>query len=165
MLKIYNTLSREKEEFVPIHGNRVNMFVCGLSPYDYAHLGHAKTYVNYDVIARYLRFKGYRVFYLQNVTDVEDRIIKRANETGRETKDLVKEFFEEYLKNMEALNVTGVSFYAWATDYCTAPSSRRTRAKGTRQTSRYGRPGRKASLPGTARGARVDPAGTSRTLR
>jgi cysteinyl-tRNA synthetase len=117
MLKIYNTLSREKEEFVPIHGNRVNMFVCGLSPYDYAHLGHAKTYVNYDVIARYLRFKGYRVFYLQNVTDVEDRIIKRANETGRETKDLVKEFFEEYLKNMEALNVTGVSFYAWATDY------------------------------------------------
>jgi cysteinyl-tRNA synthetase len=93
------------------------MFVCGLSPYDYAHMGHAKTYVNYDVMARYLRFRGYRVFYLQNVTDVEDRIIKRANETARETKDLVREFFGEYLKDMKSLNVTSVSFYAWATDY------------------------------------------------
>jgi len=117
MLKIYNTLTRQKEEFVPIHGNRVNMFVCGLSPYDYAHVGHAKTYVNYDVIARYLMFKGYRVFYVQNVTDVEDRIINRANELGVETKGLVEEYFKEYLKDMDALNVRSVNLYAWATDY------------------------------------------------
>jgi cysteinyl-tRNA synthetase len=117
MLKIYNTLTRSKEDFDPIHGNRVNMFVCGLSPYEYSHLGHAKTYVNYDVMARYLRFKGYRVVYVQNVTDVEDRIIDRAKELGVETKDLVDEHFKEYLKDMVALNVTSVSFYAWATDY------------------------------------------------
>jgi cysteinyl-tRNA synthetase len=117
MLKIYNTLTRQKEEFEPLHGQRVNMFVCGLSPYDYANLGHAKTYVNYDVMARYLRFKGYRVFYIQNVTDVEDRIIKRASELDVETKALVEEHFGEYLKDMSALNVNTVNLYAWATDY------------------------------------------------
>jgi len=117
MLKIYNTLSRQKEEFVPIHGNRVNMFVCGLSPYDLTHLGHAKTYINYDVIARYLRYKGYGVFYIQNVTDVEDRIIDRAIELGVETKDLVEKHFKGYLEDMETLNVKSVNLYAWATDY------------------------------------------------
>src|SRR2546425_11104298 len=83
-LRIYNTLTRRKEEFVPLHGNRVSMFVCGITPQDSAHVGHAKTYIAFDVVARYLRHKGYAVFYLQNVTDIEDRIIEKIEKTGRD---------------------------------------------------------------------------------
>ena len=69
-LKIYNVLTREKEEFVPLEEGRVNMYVCGPTVYDYPHIGHAKTYVNFDVVVRYLRFLGYDVLYVQNITDV-----------------------------------------------------------------------------------------------
>src|SRR3989442_897676 len=72
-IRVYNTLSRKKEEFVPLHANRVSMFVCGLTPQDETHMGHAKTYVAFDVVARFLRHKGFHVFYLQNVTAIEDR--------------------------------------------------------------------------------------------
>ncbi len=84
-LSIYNTLTRKKEEFIPLEPGRVNMYVCGPTVYDHAHLGHAKTYVSFDVIVRYLRYSGYRVRYVQNITDVghildtgEDRILKGA---------------------------------------------------------------------------------------
>ncbi|RLI34527.1 cysteine--tRNA ligase, partial [Candidatus Bathyarchaeota archaeon] len=77
-LRIYNTLKRDLETFKPLHNNRVNMFVCGPTVYDYMHLGHAKTYIFYDVMARYLRYKGYSVFFLMNITDVDDKIINRA---------------------------------------------------------------------------------------
>jgi len=116
-LRVYNTLTRQKEEFVPLRGKRVSMFVCGLTPQDRAHLGHAKTYVAFDVVARYLRHKGYRVFYLQNVTDVEDRVIEKMAATGREWQEIVHTFFREYLDGMEKLNVASVDVYAWATDY------------------------------------------------
>jgi len=116
-LKIYNTLTRQKEEFVTIHGKRVNMFVCGITPYDHVHMGHAKTYVTFDMVARYLRHKGFRVFYVQNVTDVEDRLIARMLDSGRDWRDLVAEFIVEYMAVMEALNVTAVNHFAWATDY------------------------------------------------
>src|SRR5947208_15812722 len=82
-LRVYNTLSRKKEAFVPLHGKRVSMFVCGITPQDQTHLGHAKTYVAFDVIARYLRSKGSHVFYLQNVTDIEHRILAKMWSTGR----------------------------------------------------------------------------------
>jgi len=82
MLKVYNTLTRRKEDFHPSHGNRVSMFVCGPTVYDLSHIGHARTYIAYDIIARYLRFKGYSLFYLMNITDVDDKIIKRAKEDG-----------------------------------------------------------------------------------
>jgi cysteinyl-tRNA synthetase len=116
-LRIYNTLTRQKEEFVPLRGKRVHMFVCGLTPQDHAHVGHAKTYVAFDVVARYLRHKGYRVFYLQNVTDIEDRVIEKMAATGRDWQDLVHQYFAEYLEAMETLNCTSVDVYAWATDY------------------------------------------------
>ncbi len=116
-LRVYNTLTRQKEDFVPLHGKRVTMFVCGLTPQDHAHLGHAKTYVAFDVVAKYLRHKGYRVFYLQNVTDVEDRIIDKMKATGQEWQDVVRPYFEEYMDAMARLNVTAVNVYAWATDY------------------------------------------------
>lgn len=116
-LRIHNTLTRTKEDFVPLHGRRVSMFVCGITPQDSAHLGHAKTYVAFDVVARFLRHKGYEVFYLQNVTDVEDRIIERMEKTGRGWKEIVAEYFAEYIDGMERLGCTSVNMYAWATDY------------------------------------------------
>ena len=116
-LRVYNSLSRKKEEFVPLHGKRVSLFVCGLTPQDQTHMGHAKTYVAFDVVARYLRHKGYRVFYLQNVTDIEDRIIARMKSTGRAWNDIVAQYFAEYLDVMDRLHCTAVDVYAFATDY------------------------------------------------
>ena len=70
MLKVYNTISREKEEFIPLHGKNVGMYVCGPTVYGYPHLGHAKSYINFDTIYRYLKYSGYNVKYVQNITDV-----------------------------------------------------------------------------------------------
>ena len=116
-LRVYNSLSRKKEEFVPLHGKRVSMFVCGLTPQDQTHMGHAKTYVAFDVVARYLRHKGYHVFYLQNVTDIEDRIIEKMKSTGRAWNDIVAQYFAEYLEVMDKLHCSSVNVYAFATDY------------------------------------------------
>ena len=116
-IRVYNTLTREKEGFVPLHGRRVSMFVCGLTPQDQTHLGHAKTYITFDVVARFLRHKGYHVFYLQNVTDIEDRIIKKMQETGKDWKDIVAANFASYLDIMGTLGCTSVDVYAYATDY------------------------------------------------
>ncbi|MFQ5839068.1 MAG: cysteine--tRNA ligase, partial [Thermoplasmata archaeon] len=116
-LKLYNTLTRTKEEFLPLQGKRVKMFVCGITPYDYSHVGHARTYVAFDVMARYLRHKGYSLFYLQNVTDVDDKIIARSSERGLEWDKLGDSCFQDYLRTMAALNVTSVNLYAKATDY------------------------------------------------
>src|SRR3990167_9110025 len=98
-LKLYNTLTRKKEIFKPIKDKRVNLFVCGITPYDYAHIGHAKTYVQFDVIAKYLRYKGYNVFYLQNVTDIDDKIIQRAKEKKVKPIDLARNSEKEYQKD------------------------------------------------------------------
>lgn len=116
-LQVFNTLSRTKESFVPLRGHRVNMFVCGVTPYDYTHVGHARTYVAFDVVARYLRHRGYSVFYLQNVTDVDDRIVTRSAESGTPWDELGNTFLEDYLETMRLLGVTGVNLYARATDY------------------------------------------------
>ena len=120
-MKIYNTLTGKKDEFMPVKKSagkkRVNIFVCGPTVYDYSHLGHARTYVVFDAIAKYLKFRGFSVFYLQNVTDVDDKIIARAREKGVSPKDLATAFTKEHLKDMKALGVTGVTKYARATDY------------------------------------------------
>ena len=91
-MKIYNTLTKQKEEFKPIDGNKVNLFVCGPTVYDYPHLGHAKTYTQFDFIAKYLRYKGYDVFYLQNITDLDDKIIQRAADAHTDWKNCPKRF-------------------------------------------------------------------------
>ena len=75
-------MTGNKENFQPIHNNRINIFVCGPTVYDDSHIGHARTYIAFDVVARYLKYKGYSVFYLQNITDVDDKIIQRAAETA-----------------------------------------------------------------------------------
>ena len=116
-LKVYNTLTRQNEVFKPIHGNRVYMFVCGPTLYDYSHLGHAKTYVAFDIIARYLRYKGYTLFYLMNITDVEDRIIKRAEETNKDPVKLAKDLEKTFHQDMKALGINSVNLYARASEH------------------------------------------------
>ncbi|MBI2109982.1 cysteine--tRNA ligase [Candidatus Woesearchaeota archaeon] len=117
MLKLYNTLTRKKEPFVPLKGKNVNMFVCGITPYDFPHLGHAKTYIQFDIIARYLRYSGYKLFYLQNVTDIDDRIIERSKQLNVSWKTLSRKFESIYHNDMKSLDVTSINKFARATDY------------------------------------------------
>jgi len=115
-LKIYNTMTSEEEEFKPIHGNRVNMFVCGPTVYDLTHIGHARTYIAYDIIARYLRYKGYSLFYLMNITDVDDKIINRAKERNLNPVDLAQQYTVEFYEDMASLRIS-VNLFAKASEY------------------------------------------------
>src|SRR3989344_5786074 len=117
MIKLYNSLSRKKEALKPRKNGALNLFVCGLTVYDFSHVGHARTYVVFDMVVKYLRQKKYKVFYLQNITDVDDKIIQRARELKQNPKDLAREFEKEYLWNMKALGVNSVSKYARATEH------------------------------------------------
>ncbi len=119
MLRVYNTLTKRMDEFHPIHEkeNRVYMFVCGPTVYDYPHVGHARSYVAYDVIAKYLRYKGWSVFYVQNITDIDDKIINRARETGKPWKEIARKYEKEYFKAMQKLGVDSVNLYARATEH------------------------------------------------
>ncbi len=105
-MRLYNTLGRKKEEFAPINGNKVNMYVCGITAYDLCHIGHARSCVVFDVLARYLRFKGYELTFIRNFTDVDDKIINRAHETGVDPAKLAEQFIDEFYLDMDALNVT-----------------------------------------------------------
>ena len=105
MLKIYNTLSRQKEEFKPIHAGEVGMYVCGITVYDLCHIGHGRTFVAFDVVARYLRYLGYSLKYVRNITDVDDKIIKRANENGETINDLTDRMIAEMHKDFATLNI------------------------------------------------------------
>lgn len=93
------------------------MFVCGPTVYDYSHIGHGRTYIIYDVIARYLRWLGYEVFYLQNITDIDDKIIDRAKKTGKDPIELSKELTRNYYDDMKALNINSINQYAPATEF------------------------------------------------
>ncbi len=116
-MRLYNTLTRQKEEFVPIHPGRVNMFVCGPTVYDYSHVGHARTYSYYDTLAKYLRHKGHTVFYVMNITDVDDKIIKRAREQGIKPLDLARKYEKEFMKDMKALNINSVNLFPRASEH------------------------------------------------
>ncbi|WP_436876204.1 cysteine--tRNA ligase [Siccibacter turicensis] len=105
MLKIFNTLTRQKEEFKPIHAGKVGMYVCGITVYDLCHIGHGRTFVAFDVVARYLRFLGYDLNYVRNITDIDDKIIKRANENGEGFVELVDRMVAEMHKDFDALNI------------------------------------------------------------
>ncbi len=111
-LVVYNSLLRKKEEFVPVQNDRVNMYVCGPTVYDYPHIGHAKSYISFDIIVRYLRYLKYNVKYVQNITDVghllddgEDRILKGAQRERVEPMELVERYTRAYFEAMDALNV------------------------------------------------------------
>ncbi len=116
MLKIYNTLSRNKEEFVPLVPNKIGMYVCGVTVYDLCHIGHARTFVNFDVVVRYLRYRGYDVRYVRNITDIDDKIIKRANERNIEAKALAEQYIVEMHNDFDALNIMRPDFEPKATD-------------------------------------------------
>ncbi|MBR0471633.1 MAG: cysteine--tRNA ligase [Methanosphaera sp.] len=115
-MKVYNTMTREKEELKVVN-NKLKLFVCGPTVYDYSHIGHARTYISFDVIVRYLKHKGISVFYLQNITDIDDKIINRAKENGEDPLELSHRFEKEYLEDMALLNVNNVNFYARATEH------------------------------------------------
>jgi cysteinyl-tRNA synthetase len=105
MLKIYNTLSNQKDTFVPIEEGKVAMYVCGMTVYDYCHLGHARVMVVFDVVVRYLRLLGYDVTYVRNITDIDDKIIQRANENGEDFHALTNRFIDIMNEDADALGV------------------------------------------------------------
>ncbi len=105
MLKIHNNLSRQKEVFVPITPGKVGLYVCGMTVYDYCHIGHARVLVVFDMVARYLRHSGYDVNYVRNITDIDDKIIKRANENGEPMGDLTQRFIDAMHQDSAALGV------------------------------------------------------------
>ena len=115
MIRIYNTLSGQKEDFSPL-GDTVRMYVCGVTPYAACHLGHAMSYIIFDTIRRYLEFRGYNVRYVQNFTDVDDKIIARANEQGVTPKELAEGFITQYFDDMDTLNIKRANIYPRATD-------------------------------------------------
>jgi cysteinyl-tRNA synthetase len=104
-LRIYNTLTRQKEPFVPLVPGRVSLYVCGITPYDVSHIGHARSALVFDVIARYLRDRGHRVTFVKNYTDVDDKIITRANQLKIPIGDLTERYIREYERDMTALGV------------------------------------------------------------
>ncbi|OGZ67251.1 MAG: cysteine--tRNA ligase [Candidatus Staskawiczbacteria bacterium RIFCSPHIGHO2_02_FULL_34_9] len=116
-LKIYNTLSRKKEDFKPFKKKKINIFVCGPTVYDFSHIGHARTNIVFDSLVKYFKKQGFKVFYLQNITDIDDKIIQRAREKGVTPKDLAEAFTKEHLKDMKDLGINSVDKYAKATSY------------------------------------------------
>lgn len=105
MLKIFNTLTRQKEEFKPLNANEVGMYVCGITVYDLCHIGHGRTFVAFDVVTRYLRYLGYSVKYVRNITDVDDKIIRRASENNETIEQLTTRMIAEMHADFAVLNI------------------------------------------------------------
>lgn len=104
-MKIYNTMTKTKQEFVPLKPKEVSMYVCGPTVYNYFHIGNARTFIVFDTIRRYFEFKGYKVKFVQNFTDIDDKMIKRANEENTTVKELGDRFIREYYKDADSLNI------------------------------------------------------------
>jgi cysteinyl-tRNA synthetase len=117
MIRISNTMTRTKEDFVPLAAGEVRMYVCGVTVYDYSHIGHARSAMVFDVIRRYLAFKGYRVTFVKNYTDVDDRIIKRANESGVTAREFAERFIAAEREDMASLGVLPADVDPKATDH------------------------------------------------
>jgi cysteinyl-tRNA synthetase len=117
MLKIHNSLTRKKEEFKPLRPNEVRMYVCGMTNYDYIHVGHARMLTVFDLVQRYLRFSGYKVTYVRNVTDIDDKIIERAAANGESWSDLARRFTAAMLEDCATLNLQSPDFEPRASEY------------------------------------------------
>nr|PZN04569.1 MAG: cysteine--tRNA ligase [Bacillota bacterium] len=116
-MKIYNTLTRRKEEFIPLNDNKVTIYACGPTVYDFFHVGNARVFITFDAVRRYLKYRGYDVKFVQNFTDIDDKMIKRANEEGITVKELGDRFIEEYFKDADALNIKRADVHPRATDH------------------------------------------------
>ncbi|MCG9696221.1 cysteine--tRNA ligase [Shewanella sp. Isolate11] len=117
MLKLYNSLTRQKEQFKPLQPGKVGMYVCGVTIYDLCHIGHGRTFVAFDMIVRYLRFRGYEVNFQRNITDVDDKIIKRAAENNESCDSLTERLTQEMYRDFDALNMQRPDFEPRATQH------------------------------------------------
>ena len=118
-MKLYNTLAGETQHFVPADGKRVKMYVCGVTPYSATHVGHALSYVVFDVLRRYLEYLGYEVNHVQNFTDIDDKIIRRAQEQKIPVEELAEQYIEDFFRSMDALNIQRAHIYPRATQEIT----------------------------------------------
>ncbi len=116
-LKLYDTLTQSLLDFKPQNPNQVSFYVCGVTVYDFCHIGHARAYVNFDCMRRFLEFKGYPVKFVQNFTDIDDKIITRANERNIPFSTLTQQFIDAFFEDMDALHIKRADFYPRATDY------------------------------------------------
>ncbi|MCP8322868.1 MAG: cysteine--tRNA ligase [Candidatus Methylarchaceae archaeon HK02M2] len=116
-LRVYNTYTKKKEDFKPIDGKRVKMFVCGPTVYDLSHLGHARTYVAYDVISRWLRYRGYDLFYLMNITDIDDKIIEKAKKRNEKPSKIAKEFGKLFFRDIKSLDIDTIDLFAYTSKH------------------------------------------------
>ena len=116
MIQIHNTITRQKEDLVPITPGELGIYVCGVTVYDFCHIGHARTFVSFDMIVRYLRYRGFKVKYVRNITDIDDKIIKRANEKGVSAKELSEEFITKMYEDFDRLNIARPDVEPRATD-------------------------------------------------
>ncbi len=114
-MKIFNTLTRSKEEFVPINSNIVNMYVCGPTVYDLFHIGNGRTFIFFDIVRRYLEYKGYKVKYVQNFTDIDDKIINKGISLNKDIDEISSHYIDEYYKDADALNIKRASINPRAT--------------------------------------------------
>ncbi|MDR2695441.1 MAG: cysteine--tRNA ligase [Deltaproteobacteria bacterium] len=116
-MKLYNSLTRKKEEFVPLRPGKVHMYVCGITAYDFCHVGHARSALVFDVLARYLRFTGLELFFARNFTDVDDKIIKRAHDDARDWREVARTYMRCFHEDMDLLGVLRADAEPKATDY------------------------------------------------
>ena len=116
VLRVFNTLSGKKEVFSPVEEGKVKMYVCGMTVYSDVHIGHARTYLAFDIIRRYLEYKGYDVFYVQNITDVDDKIIRAANERGMDPLEYSKYYAERCLSDLDKLGIRRADLYPKASE-------------------------------------------------
>ncbi|MCL5981195.1 MAG: cysteine--tRNA ligase [Firmicutes bacterium] len=116
-MRVYNTITRQKEEFVPQTGRKVGIYACGPTVYDFFHIGNARVFIVFDVIRRYLRYRGYEVTFVQNFTDIDDKMINRANELGITVAELADRYIEAYLADAEALGVEPADVHPRATEH------------------------------------------------
>lgn len=116
-LRVFNTLANEKQDFAPLEAGRIGIYVCGITVYDLAHLGHARMLTAFDVAVRFLRWAGWNVRYVRNWTDVDDKIIRRAQERGQDPKEFAEHFIAECRRDMEALNILAADVEPKATEH------------------------------------------------
>ena len=116
-MQVYNSQSRRKEEFVPKHPGKVDMYVCGITSYDYCHVGHARSAIVFDVLSRYFRHKGMDVRFVRNFTDVDDKIINRANKDGVPSEEIAERYIAAFHEDMDRLNVVRADHEPRATEY------------------------------------------------
>src|SRR5574340_1715959 len=109
-LRIYNTMTAKKEDFVPLSGNRVGIYVCGITAYDLCHIGHARSTIVFDMIYRYLRYRGYEVTFVRNFTDIDDKIINKANQEGVDYKIIAEKYIHEFSVDMGRFGLEKPSF-------------------------------------------------------